>query len=103
MFSLLRAWLASQGVQRTLQGLRTGDQTVLYTGAAMLGLLALRRLNERRAYLLMSEEIPDGGTFVIRSSSRAGLEDLSLELPDGTLQALSEAKRVRRGRVRSRL
>lgn len=101
MFSYLRAWMTGEGIRQALRGLRTGDQGALYTGAALLGFLALRRLNRQKVYLLRSEELEDGETYIIRTRTRADVQDLAVGFPDGSMRELSEAKRRRRGRTRS--
>lgn len=103
MFSLLRTWIAGEGIEQAFRGVRTGDQRALYTGAAILGVLALRRLNRQKTYLLRSEVLEDGDTYIIRTRTRADTRDMALRFPDGTVKELSEAKRKRKGRTRSAL
>lgn len=102
-FPIVRSLLVTEGLNRTLRGIRTGDQRTLYTGAALLGLMAVRHLNHRRVYLLRGNIIDDGGTYIIRTSTQEPLSDLGVRMPDGSVKDLAGARLTRRGRTRVRL
>lgn len=59
------AFLKATGWTRVLSGLRTGDQSLLFTG---LGLLALRylRTSRQNKQLLFRKVVPVGSAIVVR-------------------------------------
>ena len=73
MKSLLRLLgirdMRASGIERTLYGLRTGDQRELYTG---LGLAALAYLSKTkpRKQLLYRKRVPEGSALVIHHRRR---------------------------------
>jgi len=50
--------------ERTLRGLRTGDQRDLYSGLGLAALAYLRSTRPRRR-LIFSKEVPEGSALVI--------------------------------------
>ena len=73
MKSLLRLLgirdMRASGIERTLFGLRTGDQRELYTG---LGLTALAYLSKTkpRKQLLYRKQVPEGSALVVHHRRR---------------------------------
>ena len=73
MKTLLRLFgisdVRAAGVERTLRGLRNGDQRDLYTG---LGLAALAYLTStrRRRQLIYRKRVPEGSALVIHHRRR---------------------------------
>ncbi len=56
--------IRSASIDRTLRGLRTGDQRQLYGGLGLAALLYLRSTRPRRR-LLFSKKLPEGSALVI--------------------------------------
>lgn len=56
--------LRSSSVERTLRGLRTGDQRELYSGLGLAALAYLRNKRPRRR-LLYRKHLPEGSALVI--------------------------------------
>ena len=56
--------MRAAGVERTLRGLRQGDQRELYTGLGLAVLAYLSRTRPRRQ-LLYRKRIPEGSAIVI--------------------------------------
>ena len=56
--------IRSASIDRTLRGLRTGDQRQLYSGLGLAALLFLRNTRPRRR-LLFSKKLPEGSALVI--------------------------------------
>jgi hypothetical protein len=54
----------AESVDRTLRGLRTGDQRELYTGLGLAALTYVRRTRPRRR-LLYRQRLPEGSAVVI--------------------------------------
>jgi hypothetical protein len=61
--------LAAESVNRTLRGLRTGDQRELYTGLSLAALAYVRRTRPRRR-LLYRKSLPEGSAVVIHHKRR---------------------------------
>lgn len=57
------------GWQRSVKGLREGDQTLLLTGLGLLALQYLRGSRPRKK-LLYRKKLPIGSTIVVRHSRR---------------------------------
>ncbi len=56
--------LGRESLDRTLRGLRTGDQRELYRGLGLAALFYLRNTRPRRR-LLFSKKLPEGSALVI--------------------------------------
>ena len=56
------------GIQRLLQGLRTGDQKVMALGLGALALALLRRPKKRT--LLVSQRMERGDEYVVKLNSQ---------------------------------
>ncbi|MFO7549355.1 MAG: hypothetical protein R6X29_10890 [Acidimicrobiia bacterium] len=98
-FPLVRSVLVTEGVNRTLRGIHTGDQRTFYVGAAILGVLWLQRAGRPRRYLLRQEVIPDGGAVVIRSG-RGDAPPLTVSNLAGEPRPVGRSRRVRAHRIR---
>jgi MYXO-CTERM domain-containing protein len=61
--------MRAAGVERTLRGLRHGDQRELYTGLGLAALAYLGRTRPRRQ-LLYRKRIPEGSAVVIHHRRR---------------------------------
>jgi hypothetical protein len=61
--------LTASGIDRTLRGLRTGDQRQLYTGLGMAALAYVRRTRPRRR-LIFRRSLPEGSALVIHHKRR---------------------------------
>jgi hypothetical protein len=61
--------LTAASVDRTLRGLRTGDQRELYTGLSLAALAYMRRTRPRRR-LLYRRRLPEGSAVVIHHKRR---------------------------------
>lgn len=59
-------WI-SLGVERGLRGLRTGDQRLVFTGAALLIIGWLRRGPKEKKKVLYRRELKPGKALLIRS------------------------------------
>jgi hypothetical protein len=53
-----------ESIDRTLRGIRTGDQRELYSGLSLAALAYLRATRPRRR-LVFSKKLPEGSTLVI--------------------------------------
>ncbi len=53
-----------ESIDRTLRGLRTGDQRELYSGLSLAALAYLRATRPRRR-LVFSKKLPEGSAIVI--------------------------------------
>lgn len=74
--------LRTIGITRALRGLREGDQSLLYTGLAMIAIQWLRSSKPRRT-LVYRRKIPIGSTLVIRHTERGTTQlDTSTLLSD---------------------
>jgi hypothetical protein len=56
--------IRAASIDRTLRGIRTGDQRELYTGLGLAALLYVRNTRPRRR-LIFSKKLPVGSTLVI--------------------------------------
>ena len=56
--------IRAASIDRTLRGIRTGDQRDLYTGLGLAALLYVRNSRPRRR-LVFSKKLPDGSALVI--------------------------------------
>ncbi|HYJ25574.1 MAG TPA: hypothetical protein VE027_11255 [Acidimicrobiia bacterium] len=56
--------IRSASIDRTLRGLRTGDQRELYSGLSLAALAYLRATRPRRR-LIFSKKLPEGSALVI--------------------------------------
>lgn len=61
--------MRAAGVERTLRGLRTGDQRELYTGLGLAALAYLSTTRPRRQ-LIYRKRIPEGSAIVIHHRRR---------------------------------
>jgi hypothetical protein len=61
--------LTSASFDRTLRGLRTGDQRELYTGLGLAALAYVRRTRPRRR-LIFRRSLPEGSALVIHHKRR---------------------------------
>ncbi|HEU4916267.1 MAG TPA: hypothetical protein VFV13_06860 [Acidimicrobiia bacterium] len=61
--------LTAASVDRTLRGIRTGDQRQLYTGLTLAALAYMRRTRPRRA-LIFRRSLPEGSALVIHHKRR---------------------------------
>ena len=61
--------IRAASIDRTLRGLRTGDQRELYSGLGLAALFYLRRTRPRRR-LLYSKTLPEGSAIVIHHKRR---------------------------------
>ena len=61
--------LTAASVDRTLRGLRTGDQRQLYTGLSLAALAYMRRSRPRRR-LLYRKSLPEGSALLIHHRRR---------------------------------
>jgi hypothetical protein len=61
--------LTAASVDRTLRGLRTGDQRELYTGLGLAALAYVRRTRPRRR-LIFRRSLPEGSALVIHHKRR---------------------------------
>jgi hypothetical protein len=61
--------ITAESVNRTLRGLRTGDQRELYTGLSLAALAYVRRTRPRRR-LLYRKSLPEGSAVVIHHKRR---------------------------------
>lgn len=62
--------VTAASVDRTLRGLRTGDQRELYTGLGLAALAYVRRTRPRRR-LIYRKSLPEGSALVIHHKRRA--------------------------------
>ncbi|MGH8873382.1 MAG: hypothetical protein ACRDWS_15585 [Acidimicrobiia bacterium] len=73
MKTLLRLFgireLGAAGVERTLRGLRTGDQRQLYTGLGLAALAYVSKTKPRKE-LLYRKRVPEGSALVIHHRRR---------------------------------
>ncbi|MCH8983276.1 MAG: hypothetical protein IH943_04125 [Acidobacteria bacterium] len=60
--------LAGAGLDRTLRGLRTGDQRELYLGLGLVAVAFLRRTAPRKR-LVYRKAVPEGSAIVIHHRS----------------------------------
>ena len=56
--------IRKESIDRTLRGLRTGDQRELYSGLSLAALVYLRATRPRRR-LVFSKKLPEGSALVI--------------------------------------
>ncbi len=56
--------IRAASIDRTLRGIRTGDQRDLYTGLGLAALLYVRNTRPRRQ-LIFSKKLPEGSALVI--------------------------------------
>jgi hypothetical protein len=56
--------IRAASIDRTLRGIRTGDQRELYTGLGLAALLYVRSTRPRRR-LIFSKKLPEGSALVI--------------------------------------
>ncbi len=61
--------LTAASVDRTLRGIRTGDQRQLYTGLSLAALAYMRRTRPRRT-LIFRRSLPEGSALVIHHKRR---------------------------------
>ena len=61
--------VTAASVDRTLRGLRTGDQRELFTGLSLAALAYMRRTRPRRR-LIYRESLPEGSALVIHHKRR---------------------------------
>jgi hypothetical protein len=61
--------IRAASLDRTLRGLRTGDQRQLYSGLGLAALLYLRNTRPRRR-LVFRKRLPEGSTLVIHHKRR---------------------------------
>ena len=65
------------GATRALQGLRTGDQRALFTGAALAAYGWLRS-NKGGRELIYRKEVPVGSSVVIRHGKKGQLPEIEI-------------------------
>jgi hypothetical protein len=61
--------MRAAGVERTLRGLRSGDQRELYTGLGLAALAYLSNASPRRQ-LIYRKRIPEGSAIVVHHRRR---------------------------------
>lgn len=76
--------IRAASLDRTLRGLRTGDQRQLFSGLGLAALLYLRNSRPRRR-LVFRKKLPEGSTLVIHHK-RKGDPKIEVVRPPGSSQ-----------------
>ncbi len=76
--------IRAASIDRTLRGIRTGDQRELYSGLGLAALLYVRNTRPRRR-LIFRKKLPEGSALVIHHR-RSGDPRIEVVKPPGSRQ-----------------